>query len=255
MSHTPCGNPAGSDPNYPYKDGSIGQVGLDVTTGTLYATSTKDVMSYCDPKWVSDYTYRTLYNSQLKVAASAAMTIQSSGGQAQRGLLVRANITPQKVDLLPAYVLPGQVNRAPEAGEYQLQVLGLQGETLVDLPVKAYQAGDMEEVNLSSINEMIALPDQPAAKVRLLKDGQVLGEQTIEEHMSAMAAGVTAEQSANGVHLRWTGTQKPALVRYSTDGGKSWTTLGVDVTGNEMTVTGLPDTGISFDVVTAGEWK
>jgi hypothetical protein len=261
MSHTPCGGAAGTDPNFPYPDGSIGQYGLDVTTGTLYAPSTKDVMSYCDPKWISDYTYKVLYTSQSQVTGNGTLSAEESGaggadgaGGAQRGLLVRAEIGPDGANLLPAYVLPGRVSQAPSAGDYVVQVLNERGETLVEVPVRAYQAEE-EGIQLASINEMIALPNQPAAKLRLLKDGQVLGEQTIEETLMAQGSDVAVAQSADGYQLSWTNAQKPALVRYSTDGGSTWTTLGVDVTGKELSAEGLPGEGVSFEVIAADSWK
>ena len=56
-NHSPCGNPAGVDPNYPYFGGVIGVYGFDVATQTLFAPTIYDVMSYCHPYWISDYTY------------------------------------------------------------------------------------------------------------------------------------------------------------------------------------------------------
>jgi hypothetical protein len=49
------------DPQYPYAEGAIGHVGIDVTTGVLHAATDKDMMSVCvPPRWISDFTYKAL---------------------------------------------------------------------------------------------------------------------------------------------------------------------------------------------------
>lgn len=55
--HTPCGGPANPDPAYPYEGGLIGQTGWDAGAGELIDIDHGDLMGYCRPRWVSDYTY------------------------------------------------------------------------------------------------------------------------------------------------------------------------------------------------------
>jgi hypothetical protein len=55
--HSPCGDPDGPDPNYPHANASIGVYGFHVLTGQFFATNYKDYMSYCEPTWVSDWTW------------------------------------------------------------------------------------------------------------------------------------------------------------------------------------------------------
>ena len=49
----------------------------------------------------------------------------------------------------------------------------------------------------------------------------------------------------------------PVLVRYTTDGGQTWTTLGVDLTGGVLKInpTSLPVQGGAFEVTLANTWK
>ncbi|MCP4600062.1 MAG: hypothetical protein GY847_05910 [Proteobacteria bacterium] len=59
--HAPCGA-AGLDPVYPYKDGLIGTWGYNLLKKELKdADYCPDFMSYCDDPWVSDYTYKGLF--------------------------------------------------------------------------------------------------------------------------------------------------------------------------------------------------
>jgi hypothetical protein len=54
--HSPCGGATGTDPKYPYPGAKMGSWGFDGTK-LLAPDSFFDLMSYCSPEWVSDYTY------------------------------------------------------------------------------------------------------------------------------------------------------------------------------------------------------
>lgn len=58
--HAPCGV-NDSDPGFPYASGGIGEWGYNILDGTLLSPGeNSDFMSYCEPTWVSDYTYAAL---------------------------------------------------------------------------------------------------------------------------------------------------------------------------------------------------
>ena len=245
MSHTPCGGPANPDPNFPYSDGSIGQYGLDVQANRLYVPTTKDMMTYCNPKWVSDYTYRKLFNAQAQAEISAMRLTAEE--PAEQGLLVRAQISGAGVELKPAYVLPGPFSQTPEPGDYLVEVLDGSGQVISQTAVQAFQAELEEEgqERIFGINAVVPLGDS-AASFRLMKDGQLLAEQ-------ALRPAAEARPSLNGQSVQWTeDIQQPALVRYSEDGGHTWTTLGIDVTGGELTLRSELPAGALFQVIPAG---
>ena len=57
-NHAPCGGASGTDPGYPYAGGSVGSWGYNRITNTLIDPAKyKDIMSYCNPDWWSDYNY------------------------------------------------------------------------------------------------------------------------------------------------------------------------------------------------------
>jgi hypothetical protein len=59
--HTPCGTVKDPDPAYPHADGALGVWGYDARTRMVIdPTQNKDLMSYCKPRWVSDYTFQAL---------------------------------------------------------------------------------------------------------------------------------------------------------------------------------------------------
>lgn len=91
-THTPCGNPANPDPDFPYSDGSIGRWGFDIVDGELQApSSSKDFMSYCDPTWVSDFTYAALFERARFVNQVHASIQGSSEPRAYDRVVVQAD--------------------------------------------------------------------------------------------------------------------------------------------------------------------
>jgi hypothetical protein len=68
LQHAPCGGAGGPDPMFPYPDASIGVWGYDQIDKKLIDPSgaqnakMKDLMSYCQPQWISDYHYNHLFS-------------------------------------------------------------------------------------------------------------------------------------------------------------------------------------------------
>lgn len=67
--HSPCGDADGIDDTYPHAGASIGVYGFNVLTGQFYSPTHKDYMSYCDPVWVSDWTW-DLVHEQVRQLTS-----------------------------------------------------------------------------------------------------------------------------------------------------------------------------------------
>src|SRR4029079_14363205 len=61
--HSPCGGAAGADPSYPYQGAIIGKWGYNLLTQQLYnPNNVTDVMGYCQPIWVSDFTFKGFFD-------------------------------------------------------------------------------------------------------------------------------------------------------------------------------------------------
>ena len=71
-NHAPCGNVQGVDPSFPDSTGGIGAWGYDIDTSALIdpgpgSGATKDIMGYCDPKWISNYNYKALFSRLVTI--------------------------------------------------------------------------------------------------------------------------------------------------------------------------------------------
>ncbi|MDP3275040.1 MAG: M66 family metalloprotease [Deltaproteobacteria bacterium] len=70
--HAPCST-SGADRAYPHALGRIGVWGFDPRDATFFSPmSTTDFMGYCDPQWVSDYTYRALYSRAVALRGTVS---------------------------------------------------------------------------------------------------------------------------------------------------------------------------------------
>lgn len=62
-NHAPCQvDPSDTDPKYPHAGGEDGVWGYDLLTRQLFKPETKDIMGYCTPPWISDYTFKGLFD-------------------------------------------------------------------------------------------------------------------------------------------------------------------------------------------------
>ncbi|HXU83010.1 MAG TPA: hypothetical protein VN914_16545, partial [Polyangia bacterium] len=95
--HAPCKVSTYLDPMYPSPEGKTGSWGWDMRSHALLAPDTTDLMGYCNPTWISDYTYRGILDRMIEVDSSGkSATTQSlssevrvlmvGGGQARWGL-------------------------------------------------------------------------------------------------------------------------------------------------------------------------
>lgn len=74
-SHSPCGT-SSSDDDYPYSSGRVGVWGWDRRSGAFHDPATaSDMMGYCSRQWISDYTYREMYERQMAMRALGWPTV------------------------------------------------------------------------------------------------------------------------------------------------------------------------------------
>jgi hypothetical protein len=262
--HAPCIPPPnplsdlqGIDPDYPDKTASIGQFGVDLSKGTVLNPSTaKDVMSYCEPQWISDYTYKALYNA---LRGTATATISAAP---QASLFVRGAIgSDGSATLAPVYSVAGVPDAVPNSSDYRVEFLDAAGSVVASQPVAVSEMEQphvvtntqgqlVQQTNALAIrgmdtrgprlavNAMIATPAQPFSSMRLVRAGSVLATRALNPAGPTLAAAAPGlERQADGtLLLRWNAANGPALVRYTADNGATWTTLGVDVLGGELSM-------------------
>lgn len=122
--HAPCGGAANPDPNYPYAGASIGTYGFDVAAQTIYSPSTTfDLMSYCAPRWLSDYTYEGVMN--FRSAAQLSAQVQSTTD----ALVIWGRVENGRLILEPAFTARTAA-AAPTRGSYTAEGFDVNGSRL-----------------------------------------------------------------------------------------------------------------------------
>ena len=250
--HAPCGNPADPDPYYPYPGGIIGQYGFNLNQLTVIPDNYKDIMSYCSPEWVSDYTYQGLYNDQSTHGGSMPQ------GELVESIFVRASLDHDgQAKLEPFYEFIGQPTSSPESNEYSIEMLNDVGEIIAVHPVKILKAEE-HGINAYSISAVIPKPQELITTIRFLENGIALSEKSVISDTTALAipdqaTEMTADQIGDEAILNWGVPGVPALVRYSSDDGVSWTTLDIDITDGQLLLypQSMPKGEILFEITLA----
>ncbi len=108
--HAPCGQAGGIDVSYPYPRATIGVYGWDPEANGVIAPTASDVMSYCAPVWISDYTYTAIMNHLLLNGGSVGA--RAASRQAEPSYLIWGRVSRGRPILEPAFEIdaPAQVN-------------------------------------------------------------------------------------------------------------------------------------------------
>lgn len=268
--HIDCGNPKNPDGNYPYATDMLDDKALDAPS-TYFGFDSRflkpiapdtnaDYMSYCGPRWISDYTWRAIFANTRQAGPRFPFAAAGAESPAQDVYILASGL------ITPA--LPGgeltSIWRYPtaEAGEnlllkwqaaaaapwdgepYHLRVLGENGAVLADWAVELVEVEDRAQ----EIYPFHVIFPEPATPVETL---QLLDGETVLASFSPDAAApqVTIVAPAGGelvtdtLTLQWTAVDPDGApwllytVQYSPDQGETWYALLADRPGPGQGVT------------------
>lgn len=146
INHAPCGGAAGADSNYPYPGAQIGSWGFN--GGQLIEpTRFVDLMSYCNPAWVSDYNYaKAQQHMEFGAAFDPTATLPA---MTQDAALISGKVIAGKATIDPVY----RVRAAPTApvdSETRLVITTVDGRELV-VPVKLLRPAEGDELHFFAV--------------------------------------------------------------------------------------------------------
>ncbi len=217
LFHAPCGNASWVDTAFPHANGSIGAWGYDFRRQVLIAPDAADLMSYCGPRWISDYHFGNALRYRLIEEANTG----ASRSAATRSLLLWGGVDMDGLLFLePAFVMDAPPKLPRNGGAYQLaghdasgselfsiqfemqEVADADGQKLFAfmIPVETDGVADLADITLSGPEGSVSLDrdtDRPVAILRSLSNGQVRG---ILRSVSSEAA-VQADTGVSGLDL------------------------------------------------------
>ena len=194
LQHAACGDPDNPDPSFPYAGGRIGTWGFDARRGgTLMPPALFDLMSYCNPRWISDYHFSNALAFRLRDEADSGTATAAPA----RSLLIWGGVDVGGLPYLePAFVIDAPPALPDSAGDYRLAGLTSDGRGIFSLgfampevadgdgtssfvfavPVQAGWAGSLAAITLSGpggTDTMDRDTDRPMVILRDPRTGQV----------------------------------------------------------------------------------
>ena len=219
---SPCvATPPGSlDAQYPHSNGSVGVFGFDVSTGSLKDATLGDVMGYCDPTWIGDYTYKAVLNY---LSPASPMVASFAASQAvQPCLLIWGHIRNGEMVLEPAFQVNTRPSLPARAGPYSVSARAEDGTTLFSLSFAPKEIADLPG---GQKNFVFAVPlsDARARQLATLRlSGR--GRQMVRRAQPAAVSGAqpstgvkplmttVRRSSGGGVGVRWDARDHPMVM-------------------------------------------
>lgn len=260
--HTPFGcGASGPDPNWPYTNSNINEVGFDTrqpwssggSTLTVVPNSDPDIMSYCQSghtptKWISPYRWQNLFGTFT--SSLNAHTLQQVS-QVENVYYISGQVNRDGTGSLnPVLFQPGMPSQGVPEGKYAVQLLDAGNNILASQPFNVNFPDDPEEpVDSIYFNFQIAPPVIPGQaplagmKVRLTLGGDTLAE--IQQSANAPTLSITAPaggENWSGLQtLKWDASDADGdplsyMVLYSQDNGTTWNPVSSGITDTQLDV-------------------
>ncbi|WP_428104148.1 Ig-like domain-containing protein [Candidatus Palauibacter sp.] len=188
LRHAGCGDPANVDPSFPSSGGYVDVWGFDPRDGEVVPPGRPDLMTYCDPTWVSDYHFsnaiRWRMQDTLEIDAERTPA-------ATRVLLVSGGVSADgRIHLDPAFVIDAPPVVPRFAGPYTLSGRRADGTGLfslsfemveladagggarftVALPVQADWAAELASLSLSGPAGTVEMTEGSEPPLAILRD-------------------------------------------------------------------------------------
>ncbi len=125
LRHAPCGGAGGPDPAFPYNGGSIGVWGYNPQTGGVVDPVVyKDLMGYCSPDWISDYSFVKAMNYRINTEISGSPAAGADRGRLEKTLLLWGSAGNGELLLEPAFLVETPAVQPTGGGPYRLEGFG-----------------------------------------------------------------------------------------------------------------------------------
>ncbi|MFK7804302.1 MAG: hypothetical protein AB8G95_21890, partial [Anaerolineae bacterium] len=239
---------------FPYPFGKISEVedgdsafyGFEVGAEAIYEPNWFDLMSYCEPKWISDVTYEAIYD-EMSAAGQRAPTLAPSVA-ADQFLIVTAlvdldQMTVQSLDL--RQIKHSTTLPLPESGSWTLALLDSVGGELASYPFAPNELDS--EVNSDEKMAIISetVPWQTGvASIEIRNGSTVVATQSASDNAPAVAiTSPTEGQTLEKGELTFTWAASDAdndslvyTLLYNNTGEGDWNVLTTDWITSSFTI-------------------
>ncbi len=131
LLHAPCGGALGTDPDFPYENGSIGVWGYDFRDGTVVSPERRrDIMGYCyELGWLSDYYFERVIRVRANKDETWTNGDLSGAGPEGEMLVLWGGVLNGELQIEPVHSMTTTPKLPAEAGAYRIEGFGRGGQT------------------------------------------------------------------------------------------------------------------------------
>ena len=204
-AHSPCGGAGSPDPSYPYANGRIGVSGYDLTTSQFKQSSTADLMGYCAPDWVSDYTYKGIMTfREAHPMVASAMSTRAP----EPGVLVWGHVSANGIVLEPAFDVVAPARLPTGSGSNRIEGIADDGSLLFSFAFdgEAVDHGRPQDRHFAFVVPQSALQGRALATLRLAANGR-----SAELRSTPASAGSLSAQGSQSPLVRRSGANAATL--------------------------------------------
>jgi hypothetical protein len=224
--HAPCGGPSDVDGSYPDPAGLTDSYGLDLSSAqpTLKPANLSDIMGYCDTKWVSEYTYRGVFD----YLAPAALPVSAGAFSqpVQPTLLVWGHLDNDVLVLNPAFQINAHPTLPSAGGPYLVEGRAADGSRVFGQSFRMNEIADLPGTH-RSFAFTLPLSDAQSARltsIRLSGEGRVADISAAPVTSPTTAPVPPGEpqlrrQTSGRVALRWDPRPYPMIMVRDPDTG------------------------------------
>ena len=224
LQHAQCGDATNPDPTFPYPEGSIGAWGYDFRDGgKLVQPSSPDLMSYCEPWWISDYHFTNALRYRLSDGGSVG---RSRVASPTRALLLWGGIDSEGMPFLePVLVVDAPAALPLSEGDHEIAGRAANGRELFSLRFSMPEVADgdgsssfafvlpvgpgweesLSRITLSGPDGSVELDGESDHSIAILRDprtGQVRGVlRDLPEAVLTREDAIAAVSVARGLEL------------------------------------------------------
>ncbi len=130
LPHAPCGGAKGTDPDFPYENGSIGMWGYDFRDSTVVSPGRRrDIMGYCyDLGWLSDYYFEKVIRVREEKEGDDSLEWRPGAGPRGPALVLWGGVLDGELRIEPVHAMYTTAKLPQESGPYRLDGIARNGD-------------------------------------------------------------------------------------------------------------------------------
>lgn len=201
LHHVNCGDPVEYDSLYPHNTNSIGTLGVNASFSMFYQpTSYRDIMSYCSPEFVSDYSYK---KAQDYLEQNPSRIFNSTGSQktaayTQSSWFISGQILADNSVKLRRLIPVNRQSTIQENGQYQLVITDTAGNTHKQFfDTRKLDHADQDSAQFFSL----FIPYAEIQKLEIYQSDHLLFSQTEAPTQTNSASAIQLQKTTSGSPL------------------------------------------------------